>query len=74
MVNVLMKGKFIGRYQELFEEYDSNRDDLLSKDDLQKIMIDSGMKHVTHAEASFIFNILSRFKSTMSMRTFENWA
>ena len=37
-------------------------------------MIDSGMKHVTYAEASFTFNILSRFKATMSMRTFENWA
>ena len=74
MCEKLMRKKGLSDYKNVFDKYDSNRDDLLSKDDLQKMMLESGMRNVTHAEASFTFNILSKFKPTMNARTFENWA
>lgn len=36
-------------------------------------MIDCGMKHVTLAEATFVFNLISRFQTTMNFFTFNNW-
>ena len=44
------------------------------KEDVRKMMVDSGMRYVTLAEASFVFNILAKHKKTMNLGTFENWA
>ena len=37
------------------------------------MMIDAGMRHVTLAEATFTFNIISHFKATLNIRTFQAW-
>ena len=60
-------------YTALFFKYDSDSDDLLVKEDLMKIMIESGMKYVTHAEASFAFNLIAKFKNTLNIKTWLNW-
>ncbi len=60
-------------FTSLFFKYDSNNDDLLVKEDLMKIMNDSGMKYVTHAEASFTFNLIAKFKNTLNVKTWLNW-
>ena len=39
-----------------------------------KMMVASGMKHVTYAESTFAFNIIARFKKTLNLKTFTNWA
>ena len=36
------------------------------------MMIDSGMKYVTFAEASYTFNLLGEFKSRMDVQMFKN--
>ena len=69
----LIDGK-TNNYQRLFEKYDQDEDSLLQKEDVRKMMVDSGMRYVTLAEASFVFNILAKHKKTMNLGTFENWA
>ena len=59
---------------DLFLKYDTDGDDLLTKDNFMKMMVASGMKHVTYAESTFAFNIIARFKKTLNLKTFTNWA
>jgi len=51
----------IADYIALFFKYDTDSDDLLVKENFMKIMEDSGLKYVTHAEASFAFNLVGKF-------------
>lgn len=66
----LMKKLHYHDFNSVFIKYDSDHDDLLTKEDMQKMMIDAGMKYVTFAEASFTFNLLGDFKPKMSMQQF----
>ena len=73
LVHVFIKGKRMN-FSSLFDLYDTDADELLTKDDVRSMMIDADMAHVTLAEAAFVFNIMSHFKMRMKPGTFQNWA
>ena len=64
----------VNDYIDLFIKYDTDQDDLLTKENLLKMMHNSGMKYATNAEATFVFNLIARFKPTMTVETFNAWA
>ena len=70
--NDLMKKLHLPDFESLFIKYDKDHDDLLSKEDLQQMMIDCGMKYVTFAEAEYTFNLFGNFKPKMSLQMFRD--
>ena len=57
----------------LFMKYDNDADDLMSRENFHRLMIDSGMQYVTLAESNFVFNIVSKFKPVINIKTFVSW-
>lgn len=57
----------------LFLKYDSNKDGLLSKDDLDEMMKEAEMKYATDAEVKFAFTVLAKHKPKLNLAKFVNW-
>ena len=57
----------------LFHKYDSNRDGLMTKQDLMKMMTDCKMEHVTSAEVGFVFSVIAKHKKNLNLATFIDW-
>ena len=57
----------------LFLKYDSNSDGLLTKENVEKMMEDAGMKYATNAEIQFAFTVISKYRQTLQLQTFVNW-
>ena len=74
MINKKLENISKQDYVDLFLQYDTNKDDLISKHELLQMMHDSDMKHATLAEAQFVANLIARFKPFINVQTFVNWA
>jgi len=63
----------VNGFDQLFQKYDTDGDNLLRTQDLKAMMIDAGMGMVTHSEAEFVFKVIAKFKPTLNLQTFLNW-
>lgn len=59
----------------IFTEYDVNKDNLLDKIELKKMMEDSKFSKtpVTDAEVAFTHNVMSFFQKHLNKRVFLEW-
>ena len=59
----------------VFVKYDINANSYLTKNELQQMIIDSGMKHVNTAETAYAFNVINKGYQTtgITLKTFRNW-
>ena len=61
-------------WTKLYQYYDKDHNGMLSKDEVKQMLVDTGFKQITDAEASFVMNNLARFERTISPQGFEKWA
>jgi Ca2+-binding EF-hand superfamily protein len=57
----------------LFTQYDTNKDNLLEKEELKILLKDAGFIEVTDAEVAFAFNVIADFKKHINKKVFIDW-
>lgn len=60
-------------WAKLFEYYDKERNNELSKVEVKQMMIDCGFTECTDAEVQFVLNKMTNFRSTISVHQFKDW-
>ena len=60
-------------WQELFNIYDKNKDNLLDKIELKELAKDCGFNEITDAEIGFAFNVMSFFQKHITRAIFLEW-
>jgi len=57
----------------LFEFYDENNENIITKLQLQKMLEDAGMNYVSDAETGFAFNVIAKFQPYLNRESFTIW-